>query len=433
MGGRQVDLLVRADEEASPDHADAEAERPLLVGVQHAFVVGDVVRLREQHLQHRPVAADQQRDGELAPHRLDLRADAVGHRVEALVGAGLGQHVQRRQAGGGRDRVAVEGPGHEGALRVVERSPRIHGLQHVGAAADRGVGVAAGDRLAVGGKIRHHAVPLLRAAPGDAEAGHHLIEDQDDAVLGGELAQGLQEGWLGTDAALQRLHADRRQLAGVPLDELARHGRVVERRKQQIVGHRCRQAGGVGGGVRVVAGLERLGSVQREVADAVPAALEAQHAPPPREGARHAHGEGDRVGAGGHEADLLPARRGVEDALAQLDDLLVEAEVGRAELQLLGDRRHHRGMAVAEDHRPAAVQEVDVLAPVGVVELAALSAHEHHGDVVRQVKLAHRAADEDASGTLQQVRLSHAGTVAWPAGPGDAHRARFSLAFSCAQ
>ncbi len=44
-------------------------------------------------------------------------------------------------------------------------------------------GQPAADDLAEAGEIGRHAVALLRAAAGDPEAGHHLVEDQQRAVL----------------------------------------------------------------------------------------------------------------------------------------------------------------------------------------------------------------------------------------------------------
>ena len=45
-------------------------------------------------------------------------------------------------------------------------------------------GQAAADHLAEGGEVGPDAVALLRAAEGHAEAGHHLVEDQQRAVRG---------------------------------------------------------------------------------------------------------------------------------------------------------------------------------------------------------------------------------------------------------
>ena len=51
---------------------------------------------------------------------------------------------------------------------------------------------AAADDLGKGGDVGADVVVLLRAASGDAEAGHHLIEDQQHAILLGDAAHLLQ-------------------------------------------------------------------------------------------------------------------------------------------------------------------------------------------------------------------------------------------------
>ena len=62
------------------------------------------------------------------------------------------------------------------------------------------------------------AEALARAAGRDAEAGHHLVEDQQRAVLVGERAQRREEAGIGRDEARvadDRLDDDRGDAAGV--------------------------------------------------------------------------------------------------------------------------------------------------------------------------------------------------------------------------
>ena len=66
--------------------------------------------------------------------------------------------------------------------------------QHVGTSADGADREPAADDLAERGQVGNDAVERLRAAQGDAEAGHHFVEDQHAAVLGTQLAQGAEEG-----------------------------------------------------------------------------------------------------------------------------------------------------------------------------------------------------------------------------------------------
>ena len=83
-----------------------------------------------------------------------------------------------------------------------------------------------GDRIAVGHGLGHgadvgpDAVKLLGAATGDAEAGLHLINDHEDAVLGAQLAHGSKElGLRGNAAAIaqDRLDQHRRDIVRVRL------------------------------------------------------------------------------------------------------------------------------------------------------------------------------------------------------------------------
>ena len=72
-------------------------------------------------------------------------------------------------------------------------------LHHVARAAEGRQRHAAADHLAEHAQVRREAgdglrVQALRAAEGDAEAGHHLVEDEQRAVLAAQLAQAAHEG-----------------------------------------------------------------------------------------------------------------------------------------------------------------------------------------------------------------------------------------------
>ena len=83
------------------------------------------------------------------------------------------------------------------------------------AAADHADGQSAGEALAVGHHVGANAEIFLGAAGGEAEADEHLVEDQDDAALGADLAQLLQP--VGIGRAIERALArtvDERGIAG---------------------------------------------------------------------------------------------------------------------------------------------------------------------------------------------------------------------------
>ena len=93
-----------------------------------------------------------------------------------------------------RERVGVEGAGMvdlflAGRLGDLE----VEQVEDVLAPGDRAARQAAGEDLRQRRQVGPDAVGLLRAAGRDAEAVDHLVEDQQDAVLGGEPAQRVEE------------------------------------------------------------------------------------------------------------------------------------------------------------------------------------------------------------------------------------------------
>ena len=111
-------------------------------------------------------------------------ASRVPMRGEVLVRVG-GEHLgQRREPGGGDERVAVE--------RALLRGAGADRVHDVGPAAERGAGGATADRLGPARQVGLHAVALGRAAVRDGRAALHLVEDQQRAVLVQEILEALQ-------------------------------------------------------------------------------------------------------------------------------------------------------------------------------------------------------------------------------------------------
>jgi hypothetical protein len=111
----------------------------------------------------------------------------AGDRLEALIAAGLLQQLQGLDAGGHGQRIAAQGAG------LVHGARGGHHRHDVGPAAVGAHGQAAADHLAHGGEVGGDAELGLGAAVADAEAGHHLVEHQQGAVLLGELADAFEE------------------------------------------------------------------------------------------------------------------------------------------------------------------------------------------------------------------------------------------------
>ena len=120
------------------------------------------------------------------PNAGESRLEPRAAPLELVVDARIAEPPQHRQPGGGRQRI----PGER--ARLVDGAGRREQLHHVGAAAERGERQPAADDLAEDRQVGRDAVALLRAAAGDAEAGDHLVEDEQRARRVAELAQRLR-------------------------------------------------------------------------------------------------------------------------------------------------------------------------------------------------------------------------------------------------
>ncbi len=158
----------------------------------------------------------------------------------------IAQHLARRGHG---QRVLAEGAAEEGgvALRpgVVAEAPHaavdaVHVLGRAGHDADR---QAAAHDLAVGRDIGPDAEVRLRPAQVEAEAADHLVEDQGDAGLGGQLPQVVEElhRLQVRPPALDRLDEHRGDFRGLLADDLQRPRRAVVEH-QDVLGHLGRDA-----------------------------------------------------------------------------------------------------------------------------------------------------------------------------------------------
>jgi hypothetical protein len=120
-----------------------------------------------------------------------------------------------------------------------------------------------------------------------------------------------------------------------------------------------------------IAGAFRRQAHQAVVAHAVIAALELEDLVAAAERAGDAHGIGVRLGAAADEAHLLRAGHRIDDRRGQPDAVLVVGEERGAEWQLRLHRGNHLGMAVADEHRAGAQQEIDILVAADIPDAAA--------------------------------------------------------------
>jgi hypothetical protein len=146
---------------------------------------------------------------------------------------------------------------------------------------------------------------------------------------------------------------------------------------------------------------------------AVVAALELHDLVALAERAGHPQREERGFRAGGGEPDLLAARHGPAHLVGQADGGLVDQEVRRAVGELLGHGADHRGMRVAEEHRPRPEQVVDVLASAHVPQVRAAGAADHEGQFVGETLAAQHAAGQAPGGDLQQRRFGRRPVPHW--------------------
>ena len=277
------------------------------------------------------------------------------------------------QAGGHGHRVAAE------CARLVHRAAGGHLLQQRAAAAVGAHRHSAADDLAEGDQIGPHAEVRLGAAGGQAEAGDHLVEDKQGAVLVAQGPQSRQEAGGGADHAHvggHRLHDHRRHLAGVLLQQGLHAGQIVELGGEGVPGRPHRHAGAAGVAPRQSGGA---GVDQHTVGVAVVAALELDELVPAGGPPGQPEGGHDRLGAGIHHAHHLNVGHHADHPLG---DVHLPAG-GGAEGQAVLYRPLHRlpghRVVVTQDHGAPGADVVDVPLPVLVVDIGPVGPRDEAG------------------------------------------------------
>jgi hypothetical protein len=110
--------------------------------------------------------------------------------------AALGRRSSRQTPGSASSRRSVAtviASGFPESVRLVDRPERRDFLHDLAPSAEGAHGQPAPDDLAERRQVWRHAVERLRASRVDAEAGHHLVEDEESAVRRGELAEACEE------------------------------------------------------------------------------------------------------------------------------------------------------------------------------------------------------------------------------------------------
>ncbi len=125
----------------------------------------------------------------------------------------------------------------------------------------------------------------LRSAGSGAEAGDHLVEHQEDAVLAAAISQAREEPvgwWDDADVARDRLDDDRRNRRGLGRDEGIHRGEIVVTGEQRVG---CDRSGNAGAGWNTERHGSRPGLHEKRIRVTVVAALELDDAIAPRESA----------------------------------------------------------------------------------------------------------------------------------------------------
>ncbi len=218
-----------------------------------------------------------------------------------------------------------------------------------------------------GREVRRHPVALLGAAHGDAEPGADLVEDEDGAVLVGDLLDLLE-------VALGRRHDRQRH-------RMAHGGDDDGRDLAGVLGEDALEIGHIAVGElfgQVLDGLRDAAlHLDTPVAPAVVAT--ASDLVAAGVGAGGAHGCVRRIRASLHKDRLLTAGQDVGEALLELVlDRLHEAEAEPLVHTRL-DGLVDLGLDVAEDDRPVGAEHVDVLVAVDVEDVPGLAVGDEHG------------------------------------------------------
>ena len=242
----------------------------------------------------------------------------------------------------------------------------IHDIRAAAIGAQR---QAAADDLAERREVGRDAEKLLRPAVGQPEAGHHLVEDEQCAMLRREPTSRLQKLPRGHDephVAHHRLEQNRRDRVALRREcPLERLGLVVFEHERVLRG-----AGGDAGGVwHAERRGRRAGGHEQAVDVAVVIARELDQLVAASEPAGETHGAHRRLGAAAHHPHLLDARHGRDDQFSKPALGLGGRAVARARGECPFDCGDHSRVAVAEDHRAPGADVVEIRVAVDVGEV----------------------------------------------------------------
>jgi len=363
-GGGEVDALV----EAGPEELFEDVE---ILG--HDVIDVEDVAVDEVEAEHGADAVDAVGDAFFDEQAAQAILKVFAQGVELRIAVAFFEFAELGEADDHGEGVSAEGAG------LIDGAVGGELVHDVGAAAEGSDGEASADDLAHGGEVGGEGFEFLDAALGEAEAGHDLVEDEEGAVFGGEVAEELEVSGLGEDEA---------GVGGVGLDDdggdLVSHGGegfletfdVVVGEDDGFVG----EGFGDAGRVWFAAGEGPGASGDEEGVDvAVVAAVELDDLVAFGEAAGQADAGHGGLGAGVDHADFLDAGDPGGDELGHFHLVGIGDAEGEAVFGGFVDGVGEDGGGVAENVGAPAADVVDVGFAIDILDAAAFGAADEEG------------------------------------------------------
>ena len=180
-------------------------------------VVGDglAVFANEKQAEHRADAIERDRDIAFDGGRGQACDQICAGVFQLLVGTRFLQNIQRRDAGIHRQRIAAQ---CAGLINRAGGADLFHDLTASAVGTHR---QATADHFSEASDIRFDIVPDLRPTPGDAETGHHFVEQQQNTVLRAKFPESFEI----SDGGDNQAHVARDRLDGEAGDFVAMEGK----------------------------------------------------------------------------------------------------------------------------------------------------------------------------------------------------------------
>ena len=263
-------------------------------------------------------------------------------------------------------------------------------LHHLLLAAEGAYRHAGTDDLAKGGEIRVDVVVTLGTAQGDAEASHHLVQDQQGTELVTDGAQPFQEAGDRRDAvhvACDRLDDDTGDLAAVLGEGFTHRIQIVEDAGQGVFGEIGRNARAV----RLTQGQGAgTGLDQQGVGVAVVAALEFDDLVAAGVATGQTDGAHGGFGAGVDHPHLLHGGDDLADFLGHQHFDLGRRTVAQPLLNGLDDGGLDGRVVVTQQHGAPGADVIHVGLTIHIIEIGAIGVIDEAGRAADPIEGADR-------------------------------------------